>query len=58
MQTVPWKINIKEYEVPGQKAKDYIKNYDIGLCQIAESSNFTNANSANTMNEKNRRSDI
>jgi hypothetical protein len=43
MQTVPWKINIKEYEVPGQKANDFIKNYDIGLCQFPESSNSTNS---------------
>jgi hypothetical protein len=31
MQTVPWKINIKEYEIPDERENRLIKNYDIGL---------------------------
>lgn len=34
MQTVPWKVNIKEYEVPEERGKGYIKNFDIGLSQV------------------------
>lgn len=37
MQTVPWKVNIKEYEATEQRGKDSIKNYDIGLTQVEDS---------------------
>jgi hypothetical protein len=49
MQTVPWKINIKEYEVPDERGKNYIKNYDIGLSQVEDSS-FNNNESSQAMN--------
>ncbi len=32
--TVPWKINVKEYEVPDEREKKYIKNYDIGMVPV------------------------
>ncbi len=34
MQTVPWRINVKEYEVIDEREKKYIKNYDIGMVQV------------------------
>ena len=49
MQTVPWKLNIKQYEVPDEREKNYKKNYDIGLSQV-EDSTFSNNDTSQAIN--------
>ncbi len=49
MQTVRWKLNIKQYEVPDEREINYKKNYDIGLSQV-EDSTFSNNDTSQAIN--------
>jgi hypothetical protein len=54
METVPWKVTVKEYDVPDSSSNRGIKSYDIGLSAF-ELQPLTNRESSQAIAEENRR---